>query len=752
MEYAQTFRQQRFSYSLTCVAVMLAIFFLALTGTAQVTPPKPEAAWPEELKNYPGLLPAFGQLLEKMQHDVQFPQPRNQSHLLPMVPESSTLYAAFPNYGDASHQALAIFQRELQQNQALREWWQHGQWATDGPKWQDSLEKFYQLSQYLGDEIVVAGTEAGAAGHKDSDLLILAEVRKPGLKEFLQQMVKDLAAKSSPASIPPARILDLHELATASSSDKAATNKKDLRLDKQLVILVRPDFVVAALSIAALRVVNARLDQHGPDFSSTPFGQRLLQAYQGGTTILAAADMRNILDAIPQSDDKNHILRRTGFADMKYLVWDHKTVAGESTSEMELSFSAPRHGVASWLAAPGSLDSLDFVSPKAILAAALRLKKPAEIFDDVKDLSTASNPNAFVGIAQMEAGLKLSFKDDLLNLLGGEITVELDSLTPPDAIWKAILKVNHPDHLQATLSTLLKLANASPQQSEEDGVTYYNLRIPSPQKTIEISYAFVDGYLIIAPKQQTVADAVRLHRTGQSLAKSPAFLASLPLSRFSDISGLLYEDPAAFTAFTLRQISPEMSEMMKSLSQSAAQAPPIAVAIYGEESALREVSKSPGVNVGGVLIGAAIAIPNLLRARIAANESSAVATMRTLNTAQVAYASAYPRKGYAHNLASLGPDPRGSGTESADHADFIDATLGCTTDAWCTRSGYRFSISATCTKDPCKQFVAVGTPVSSGTGSRNFCSTSDAVIRAQTGPPLTSPVSVSECKAWEPLN
>ncbi len=56
-----------------------------------------------------------------------------------------------------------------------------------------------------------------------------------------------------------------------------------------------------------------------------------------------------------------------------------------------------------------------------------------------------------------------------------------------------------------------------------------------------------------------------------------------------------------------------------------------------------------------ILIIAAIAIPNLLRARIAANESSAVSSIRTINTAEVTYQSAYPTVGYAANLVSLGP-------------------------------------------------------------------------------------------------
>jgi len=771
MEYVQTFPQQPSRYFIKYLAVAAAIISLGLPGAAQAPPPKPELAWSQELNKYPGLFPELGQLLEKMQHDIQFPAPRTQSHLLPLLPETSVFYAAFPNYGDASHQALAIFQRELQQSPVLRAWWQHGEMTTEGPKLEDSMEKLYQLSQYLGDEIVVAGT---SEGRQDPGVLILAEVRKPGLKDFLQQRAKELAGKST----PPIRVLDIHELAAATdkntdkNSDKDKNKNKTVVPEQQLVILVRPDFVVAALNLDTLRTFNARLDQNSREFASTPFGLRLQQSYDrdGGTTILAAADLQKILSQIPHGTDQNQmIFQRTGFADMKYLVSERKFVAGHPEGQMELSFTGPRRRVASWLAAPGPVESLDFVSPKAVLAATLRLESPAQIFDDVKDLSNASNSpssnsGVFASIPQMEAALKLNLKNDLLNLLGGELTLEVDSLTQPDPVWKAILQVTDPDHLQTTLNTLLTFAGVTAQQSSqnqssqnkdknqnEDGVIYHTIRIPSAHKATEISYAFVDGYLVIASSQQTVADAIELHRTGGSLAKSAKFLAALPSGNLSQISGLLYEDPLAIAALSLSRASPEMAEIAKSFSQKTAETSPVVICGYGEETALREVNRNGGMDAG-ILIGAAIAIPNLLRARTAANEASAVASMRVLNTAQIAYASVYPQRGYARDLASLGPDPRGSKAASADHADFIDATLGCTTDAWCTKSGYRFSITTTCDKDLCKQFATVGTPISSSTGTRNFCSISDAVIRVRSGPSLSTPVSVSECQAWTPLN
>jgi hypothetical protein len=217
----------------------------------------------------------------------------------------------------------------------------------------------------------------------------------------------------------------------------------------------------------------------------------------------------------------------------------------------------------------------------------------------------------------MEQGMNLSLKDDLLSLLTGEITLELDNAAPPDPVWRAILRVKDPVRLQKTFSKLLAMAPVTAAQSEEQGITYHSLKIPAPQKTLEISYAFVDGYLVIASSHETAAEAVRLHRTGESLAKSKKFLESLPPGHSSGASALLYEDPVAMMALRLRMASPQMAE---SLSQATTETTPAVICAYGEDSAIREASTSGGVDAGMVLVVAAIAIPNLLRAKTAAND------------------------------------------------------------------------------------------------------------------------------------
>lgn len=727
---------------INCAATGL-ILLLPLACFSQVTvQPQPENPFADDLKKYPGLLTELAHLVEILKNNVQLPPVRTESPLLPLLPMSTTYYVAFPNYGETAHQTLETLRQELQASAVLRDWWQHGELNSVGPKLQDFLEQFYEVSQYLGDEVAVSGEtggiyEKGAASRK---LLIVAEVRKPGLKNVLEQILKEGSGKSQ----PPVRVLDLQELAQAKSSSGAL----------QLVVLVRPDFVIAAQSLEAVRGFNAFLNAKTTDFASTPFGQRLTEAYQGGTSTLMAADLHALMNQIPLGTPQNQaIFGRTGFKDAKYLVWDYRHKAQGSDSQMEISFMGPRHGIASWLAAPAPLGSLDFVSPRAAIVSSVHLKNLGELFDDIQDISSSSNPNALASVTQMERAMHINLRDDLLSLLPGEITVEAQGLAEPKPEWKIILRTSDADHLQQTLAKLLATTPFRALEFEEDGVTYHSLSIPSTPKPTQIVYAFAEGYLIVASSHETAAAAIRLHKSGESFAKSAKFMASLPAGYPADVSALLYEDPTAATALNLRRLSPEMAEAFAQLSPSTA---PIVLRAYGDESAIRGVSTSGAADVGMVLVVAAVAIPNLMRARIAANESSAIASMRTVNTAQVGYSAAYPKKGYAPDLASLGPDPRGPRFHSPEHASFIDATLGnasCTPGAWCSKSGYNFRLTTDCrlAGQVCKEFVAVATPMSSSTGTRSFCSTSDGVVRYKFGPPLTSPIEPPECRKWAPV-
>ena len=130
-----------------------------------------------------------------------------------------------------------------------------------------------------------------------------------------------------------------------------------------------------------------------------------------------------------------------------------------------------------------------------------------------------------------------------------------------------------------------------------------------------------------------------------------------------------------------------------------------------------------------ILIIAAIAIPNLLRARISANESAAVGALRTLNTAQISYNSTYPTVGFSSTLLGLGDGGTasncgGTTTPTSTSACLIDSALETG-----TKSGYSFAVQGV-TGTPASVYQVIASPlVSNQTGVRYFCSIADAVVR-----------------------
>ena len=126
-----------------------------------------------------------------------------------------------------------------------------------------------------------------------------------------------------------------------------------------------------------------------------------------------------------------------------------------------------------------------------------------------------------------------------------------------------------------------------------------------------------------------------------------------------------------------------------------------------------------------ILIIAAIAIPNLLRSKMAANEASAVGSLRTLNTSAVAFSTTYGN--YPTQLTDMGP----STTPTSTAADLIDSALDSG-----AKSGYTFTYSSA---TPYQQYSIISAPITPNvTGQRYFYTDQSGVIRVNTSAQATS--------------
>jgi len=144
-----------------------------------------------------------------------------------------------------------------------------------------------------------------------------------------------------------------------------------------------------------------------------------------------------------------------------------------------------------------------------------------------------------------------------------------------------------------------------------------------------------------------------------------------------------------------------------------------------------------------ILIIASIAIPNLLRAKISANESSATASVRQISNAEVAYGAAYPAIGYSANLASLGGPA--VCTPTAATACLVDSIISSGSKGGYTFFAAGFTSGAATTNI---EFVSSSAPNTyNSTGIRNFCIVTDGVLRIDPGPTVIAP-DVPTCLAY----
>ena len=152
--------------------------------------------------------------------------------------------------------------------------------------------------------------------------------------------------------------------------------------------------------------------------------------------------------------------------------------------------------------------------------------------------------------------------------------------------------------------------------------------------------------------------------------------------------------------------------------------------------------------VAVILVIAAIAIPNLLRARMAANESSAAAAIRAITSAETGYFSAFPTVGYALQLQHLGrtepcmPSPTSACLLDDNIANAVPGSGG--------HSGYQFLATGINMGGTINSaYVAGATPIDpSMTGTRDFCALADGALHSQPtagGPP---PNTVGQCQTY----
>jgi FecR protein/Protein of unknown function (DUF3352)/Putative zinc-finger len=548
---------------------------LATNDNLSPEPVAQQISWSQDREQYLLLLAQFTAIQQRLEQ-IPFPQPRYSSDLLERVPADTLLYVSIPNLGEFLNQANQIFQDQLKQSPALQQWWDRGH-AGNTADLDSLIDKLHQASQYLGDEIVIVGTNQTAT----PGFAILTDLQQSGLDDFLR---KQFASSTG--------LILLDEKSLESTPSSPATKSGGYALIKQ-------HEAVFSNSIATLKQIDAQLNTGASGFAAGEFGKQIAAAYGRGAGVILAADLHQMVaDKLRAGGKGTEAIENSGMDEVQYLIAEHRETDGLPENHLDLQFSGTRQHAASWLAAPAPIGSLDFVTPNAAIAVALLSKDPTMIADDLLAMATKDQGTQNTKWTEAEAKLGISFRDDLAANLGGEFLFSLDGPVLPTPSWKAVIEVNNPQRLENTLERLtqslrdqVRGTQTHPlaiESSQVGAQRFYSVQDLTSGATVA-QYIFSDGYMIVAPSRALLMEALHTRASGDSLARSTAFKELLPKDENENYSAIAYQNLGPVLTPLLSQLSAESAQAIRQL---AADSRPTAICAWGKDSRIEAASNS----------------------------------------------------------------------------------------------------------------------------------------------------------------
>ncbi len=532
-----------------------------------------DIAWSRDKEKHLEMLAQLSKLQRRLEQ-VQLPAPRFNSSLAARMPADAVFFVSLPNAGQALEDAHRIMKEQIQQSPALKKWWTHGD-AKSEAKMDEVIAKLRDLSNYLGDEIDIVGF-----GGKDTGAAAVATLRRTDLPQFL----------ATQFSVDDMKVQVVTEQQIASLPAKGHT----------LIAVVRANEVIFGEDRESLKRVNSQLNSGNDGLGNTDFGKQIQNAYDRGAGFLLAADLHRIMQEDNGKHPRKHgqELARSGFGDMRFLILEHRDLNGVPDNRMVLRFAGERKGIASWLANPAPMGSLDFVSPNAAVAVAFLAKEPQLMWEDILAMDSGHQSKRDAEMADTQAKLHLRLKEDLAAHFGGDGALALDGPVLPTPSWKMIVEVHDPAGLVISIGKVVDAVNQEATQKGKPGVKLTNenvggqifYTVESQQTGSKPMYfTFDSGYLLFGPDRAVLMNAMRTRASGDSLARSGQFKALLPKDQNTNYSALAYQNLSPILQPLLSQASGEQAKVLQEL---AADSRPSVICVRGSQTEIEATTNS----------------------------------------------------------------------------------------------------------------------------------------------------------------
>jgi hypothetical protein len=529
-------------------------------------------AWSRNAAKYANLVTELAKLNRDVNQRMARPGVRHSSKFVDLVPENTVFYAALPNLSESLAESQRLMQERIKQNPALAEWWKG---ERNGGINQQMLQRIHEFGSHLGEEIAVsAGMDAK---NEPTGILVMGDVKNPAnFRTYLEGQINRVATESGQSV--NLRIVDDPITATANAPITAKTQKgatgRTAPAKTEVFVWIHNDIFAASPQIESLRGLATTVNAPGTNrFVGSPFHQRISDIYKDGAGLVVAANLEKIVEqAVSKNntpEEQRHIegLKQLGVMNLRHFVVEQKQTNGKTLSRAALTFSEANRGIASWLAAPGSMGALDFISGNANVATAFVVKEPALLADDLLAFMETVEPDVRRQMKEIEKQQGFDIRNDFAAPLGGEFAFAIDGPILPTPSWKIVLEVYDQAKLQGTFERVVEKLNQfsaihgkgklSLETATAGGRTYYSIR--STDAGLEVHYMYANGYFVAAPSRALLEQSIANRDAGNTLVRSARFVSSLPQDGNTNFSAIFYHDLAGLMG--------PIAERMKNMSE-----------------------------------------------------------------------------------------------------------------------------------------------------------------------------------------
>ena len=595
-----------------------------------------EVGWSQDADRYLALLEEFRSLRSELNQLMEAAPVRHSTRLLDLMPSGTAVYLAMPNAPATLGDLFELVRSRVESSELLAEWWEQFEGSDEAGTIEEVVAALRGLGEAMGDETVVA--VVGDLVEEDIAPLAITEVTdSAALREAIEGHLAELASATDET---PVNIVEDLEAATEQ--------------DEGLLLWIADDIAAASTSLTALQTVAANRNGAANPFVGSRLHGRLAQRYEEGAELLAAVDLAGVISRIRDAEESEEdeegdeddedvdevaVFTFTGLDKVQDLVVARTQEGDRANVTAALSFDGERSGIMSWLAEPGANGALDFFSPDASFVSAGVIEDPGTIYDQLTGFLSEHGIDVDAPMAEVEAELGLSLRDDLLQHVGGEYAVGIDGPVLPSPAWKAVASVYDADSLQGSIEMLVEkatevlgnLERAGDAQlvldeQESGGRTVYRLALEIDEggeagegerdgadeeaaagaallrllETPQIFYTYFDGYMVSASKVATIDTAIRYRGSGASLTSSQEFLDLLPENGYADFSAMVY-NRLAETASELFDLLPtdvagdDHQAVVRAIEEQLSSQGPALYTVYAGRSEIVVTSSGPSL-------------------------------------------------------------------------------------------------------------------------------------------------------------